>query len=383
MKLISKSLALALAFVLILCLVPAANAQVAVLEPGETATFVLNYSDVRAIQGEIEFSDSSIIADVQYDVIGDGMDGMVENGIIFLYSDDPNGVDGKISITVTLTSKAPEGSSCTITIRYATTAAGSNTLGSTQTVVHSVTVPEKEETKPTEPEETKPVETQPSVKYADTTALKAQIKIAEELTDYEYTKETWAAVEKALDEARNLLSSTSQKKVDTATSTLKKAISDLVPVDYTALREAIDSVGNMENMEEVAEYWSRFADALSNAQAQLTSGDQEAVNAATEELLASWAELVKAMEEMGQIIEVEKIVEVEPSYPFCNIKGHKVIFIIMIISLVINAAFIALTVIHFIRKNRRERDDTPLVEYNIDDDMPEMEEDLMDLDLEQ
>lgn len=382
MKLISKCLTGALILALVLCMVPVANAQVAVLEPGETANFVLSLSDVCAVEGEIEFSDKSIISDVQYDIIGDGVEGLVENGLIFLYADDPNGVDMKISITVTLSKSAPEGSSCNITINYATTVPGSTTPGAVKTVVHSVTTPEAEEpTEPTEPEPTKPTEpAEPSVKYADTEELEKQIGIAQGLTYYEYTKDSWAAVETALNEGMALLKSTSQKKVDAATKALKTAIDDLVPMDYSALQEALDSVGNMENLDEVAEYWARFIAALDNARAQMTSGDQEAVNAAAEELLKTWAELEAAMEEMGQIVEVDKIVEVEPTYDFCNIAGHPIILIIMIVSLAINAILVILIAVYFYKKYRKNHDNTPLVEYDIDEDMGEVNEDLLDYD---
>ena len=380
MKLISKSLVLALSLVLLLSLIPAVSAQVAVLEPGETATFVVPFTGACAVEGQVKFSDKSIISDVQYDIIGD-MDGLVENGVIFLYADDPAGVDAKLSITVTLSSKAPKGSSCAITIEYAVTAAGKETPGSTQTVTHSVTVPEEEETtQPTEPAPTEPEPTKPdnTVKYADTTALKAQIKIAQELTDYEYTKESWAELEEALDNALNLLDSTSQDKVDKATKVLKNAITDLVPMDYTALHEAIDSVGNMENLEEVAEYWTRFVAALENAKAQTTSGDQDAVNAATEELLAAWDALEKAMEEMGQIVYVDNPIEVEPSYDFCNIKAHPIILIIMIVSLCVNVILAVLITVYLLNKRRKTKDSTPLVEYNIEDDTMEINEDILE-----
>lgn len=379
MKYISKCLTGVLILALVLCMVPVANAQVAVLEPGETANFILSLSDVCAVEGEIEFSDKSIISDVQYDVIGDGVEGLVENGLIFLYADDPSGVDVKISITVTLSKSAPEGSSCNIVINYAATSAGSSTPGAVKTVVHSVTTPEADKpTEPTEPEPTKP--TEPGVKYADTDELEAQIKIAQGLTYYDYTKDSWAAVETALNEGLALLKSTSQKKVDAATKALKNAIAELVPVDYSALQDALDSVGNMENLDEVAEYWARFIAALENARAQMTSGDQEAVNAAAEELLESWAELEAAMEEMGQIVEVDKIVEVEPSYDFCNIAGHPIYLIIMIVSLAINAILVVLIAIYFYKKYRKNHDNTPLVEYNIDEDMGEVNEDLLDYD---
>jgi len=361
--------------------VPAARAEVYVVDPGKTATVYLEYTGACAIDGKIEFSDNSIISSVQYDTSGSGMHGLVENGTIFLYSDSQSGVDGKIGVTITIHSGAAKGSSCSVTFRYAVTAPGSTTPGATQTITHTVTVRTDGGTAPTEPT-TEPTEppTDPTVIYADTSALREQINIAKNLTYYDYTKQTWEVVAEAVKKGESLLGSTSQSKVDAATQELKTALANLVPMDYTALQAALDDAAEMNEHEEIARLWTRFMQALENGRTQRTSGDQEAVDAATKELIESKEALLKGLEELGELVVVEKEVqvEVEPTYTFCNDQNHILFLIIMIISLVLNAVLITLIVLYFVRKNKREKDDTPLVEYDIEDDEVEINEDLLE-----
>jgi hypothetical protein len=373
MKLISRSLALILVLVLMCVAIPKANAVVMVLESGETATFYLDYSNVCAVDGEIVFSDPSIISNVKYDISGSCMNGLVENGRIFLYAEGAEGVSGRIGITITVHSAAPKGSSCTVTFRYAETAPGSDTPGEIQTVKHTVTVRTDDPvvTQPTEPKPTNPV-----VKYADTTALREQIQIAENLTYYDYTKESWSVVSQAVANGKNLLNSTSQSKVDQATKDLKVALGNLVVMDYSKLQAALDSAADMDKHEALAGLWSDFLTALENARVQRTGGDQAAADAAADELIAAKEALLKGLGELGELVVVEKevFVEVDPTYPFCNKPGHTVILIIMIVSLALNAALIGVIAWYFYKKHRNKRDDTPLVDYNIEDDMPDIEE---------
>ena len=178
---------------LALCVAPVIHAEVFEVEPGQTATVYLEYTDACAIDGKIEFSDTSIISGVQYDTSGSGMQGLVENGTIFLYANEQTGVSGRIGVTVTIHSGATKGG-CTITFRYAVTAPGSKKPGATQKVTHTVTVGggETGSQQPTDPSETPTDPKDPSGVYADTSALRVQLNIAKKLTYYDYTKQSWA-----------------------------------------------------------------------------------------------------------------------------------------------------------------------------------------------
>lgn len=383
MKMINKALAAFFALVLIvsviLCISPAANAEVIVVDQEQTVELTLEYSDACAVEGEILFSNWGIISNVKYDTEECNMEGLVEGGMIFLYTDNPEGVSGKIHLTITIRGSAPAGSSCMVTFRYAVTVPGSNTPGDVQTVIHTISVKGEAKPDPT-PAPTQGDKDKDKVKYADTSKLKEQIQIAENLTYYDYTKDSWAEVKTALDAAKELLTSTSQSKVDNATKALKTALENLVAMDYTALQAALDSASGITNMDEIAEPWERFIRALSDARTQRTSGDQAAVDAATAELLASKEALLKALAELGEVVVVEKevTVEVEPSYTFCNDPLHTIILIIMIVSLALNLILIILIVSFVVKKQMKKRDNTPLVDYDIDDDMDGMNEDMLE-----
>ena len=119
MKLISGkririlSAALIAALFMSFAVLPAANAAVVVVDPGKTATVTLDFADACAIEGEVVFSDPSVIeGDPTYTWSAAGMKGAVENGLIFLYADNPYGASGKIEVVFTASSTAPKGSSC-------------------------------------------------------------------------------------------------------------------------------------------------------------------------------------------------------------------------------------------------------------------------------
>lgn len=369
MKLKSKVLCLVFVIGLLLTCVPMASAEIMILDPEESTTFTLEYTDVCAVEGQIIFTNPSIISNIKYDITNCNMEGLVENGTIFLYSSDPNGVSGKIDITITIHSGAVKGASCDVIFQYSTTAPESTLPGEVQTIVNTVTVS-------TAGAEPPPVTEPPTVPvdpptYADTTALREQISIAENLTYYDYTRESWADVSAALDNARNHLDSRSQSAVDAATAQLKKALAGLVGMDYSALIAAMEEAADMAQYEDISLTWNRFVQALENARILRTSGDQAAVDAAADELLESKDALLKALEEMGKIVEVEKPVEIltEPDYTYCNNIWHTILLIVFIASFALNLVLIAIIVFYSVKKRNNQLDKTPLVEYNIDDDM--------------
>ena len=369
-----KSIVMLMAFAFVLSLPITTEAAVMVVEPGESISMILEYSNAVAVDGYVSFSDDSIISNVQYSVTGSNMIGLAESGRIFLYSDNPEGVAGQVIVTVTVHSGAVRGSSCNVTIKYAVTEPGSQTPGDYKTMTTTVTV-KTEAVQSTPGPTATPAPTATPVPKADISKLQEQISIADQLTSYDYTKDSWAVVETALVEAKDMLTSFVQANVDNATNNLKQALSQLVPMDYTALDAALDSAQMLGN-QELAEHWQRFVLALSNARVQRTSGDQEAVDLATQELLDAKEALIKALEDMEQVIFVDKEVPVEvlPSDTYCNDTKHSIFTIIMIVSLSINLILTGIIVFYFVKKHRHERDNTPLVDYDIDDDMEHMEE---------
>lgn len=228
----------------------------------------------------------------------------------------------------------------------------------------------------------------------DYSKLSEQIKIANELNKNDYTAESWEAMLAALNEARANLKSTSQVRVDASTNKLRTAIASLVKLDRTKLLQAIDEAGKLFVKNDDTKAWKDFVDAVNTANEMLTSNVQKDIDDAANALLSAVAALTEIVnrppETVEKIVEVtkevEKIVEVtkevivevpvevtvevptEPTEPFCNKTSHNVWLVLLIISAVINVAFIVLTVVYFIRKKNNHKDTTPLVNYSIEED---------------
>ena len=88
----------------------------------------------------------------------------------------------------------------------------------------------------------------------------------------------------------------------------------------------------------------------------------------TKELEDLIDQIKKDAEENAQVKEVVKEVEVLPDKPYCNIHIHKVWPILFFISLGINVILIGLIIAFFAKRKKNEKDDTPVVDYDIGDD---------------
>lgn len=341
--------------------------------PSETVTVYFTKSDIYGIDGTFSFSNPELFTSVSYST--SGMAGSAANNKVYLYSADKANVS--IGVTVTINPAAADGDSCVITFNYQTSDIDGNMTSGTASQTVTVSVP-SDPGKPEQPEDPgkpsdpgKPEEPKDEVK-ADTTELERQITIAEGLNSSEYTAESWKALSTALDNARALLKSTDQKKVDKAAADLSSAIKNLVKMDYSKLQAAIDSAKVLTDTDEVGQKYTALIGALSESIEALASNDQAAVDAAAEKLETMVAELQSALDELREanIVEVEKTVEVEvePKSPFCNISIHKVWPVLFFISLAVNIALIALIVVFVVRKKRAQVDTTPLVDYDIGDD---------------
>lgn len=203
----------------------------------------------------------------------------------------------------------------------------------------------------------------------DYTELERQIAIAQSLKETDYLVDCWNEMMDALDFAYTALGSDSQEAVDMAAQELKQAIENLVRVDYSALLKALDDLSQYIEKDELAGLWGRMHELINEANILLYSRDQAAINACASKITQLLADIVKMLSELsGSVIEIEKIVEIEPEYGFCNFFLHKLWPILFIISIVLNLAFVGLIVTYVIRKRRKVNDDTPLVDYDITDD---------------
>ena len=206
----------------------------------------------------------------------------------------------------------------------------------------------------------------------DYSELERQIGIANGLNSYEYTKESWDVLRQAVEVGNQRLGGVyDQGKLDKAAQDIANAIEALVKMDYSALIRALDAVyAKIDEDPEKHDLWYRLDKAVDKARPLLISGDQIAVNEAAVQLEAMLKELENYAEptEEPQIVIQEVEVEVPPTDDFCNIPKHRVWPVLFLISMVLNVAFLAVIVLILTMK-RNTTDTTPLVSYDIDEDM--------------
>ena len=204
----------------------------------------------------------------------------------------------------------------------------------------------------------------------DDTGLLRQIAIANGLHRSDYTNKSWEALMTALTSANWALNGNNQSAADAAEEALRAAIAALVRMDYSELSEAIRETEEYVESSELNILWIQLAEAVAEGKALLSSGDQEAVDAAAERIRDLVQQIRTAVSEGGTpgVIIQEVPVEVPPTDDYCNIPMHRVWPVLFFISLAVNIALVAVIVIYIRRKKQNRVDDMPLVDYDIMDD---------------
>jgi len=142
----------------------------------------------------------------------------------------------------------------------------------------------------------------PAPAEVDTTALEAAIAEADNLKEADYTADSWAAYQAALQNARTALEAKeSQEAVNQALSTLNaakdalvKAEEEPVAINTASLEKAIADAKALKEADYTAESWKALQSALSDARKALEAKEsQEAVDNATNSLNKAIKALVK------------------------------------------------------------------------------------------
>lgn len=204
----------------------------------------------------------------------------------------------------------------------------------------------------------------------DDSALLLQIAIANGLSRNDYTQESWQILTSALSDANDAMNGNSQAAADDAEKALSKAINSLVKMNYSELRSVLKEVEELVGESKTSEAWYELSCAACNGQALLGSGNQAAVDEAVSqlrELIAQVRDLLENPEAPNVVIK-EVPVEVPPTDDYCNIARHRIWPVLFAISAVLNVALVAVMVIYIRNKKKNQKDDTPLVDYDIFDD---------------
>lgn len=206
----------------------------------------------------------------------------------------------------------------------------------------------------------------------DYSELELQVGIANGLNSYDYTKESWEPLQKVLDVGNKRLAGIyNQGKLDKAAEDIADAIARLVKMNYTPLNEALAAVdAKISENPQLYDAWDLLSKTAEEAKQLLLSGDQQAVNEAAQEI----HEILAAVEQYGKVtvepeIVIQEVeVEVLPTDDFCNIPAHHTWPVLFAVSAALNVMLIA-ALVYVITKKRNTVDNTPLVYYDIDDDM--------------
>lgn len=207
----------------------------------------------------------------------------------------------------------------------------------------------------------------------DYTELEMQLAIANGLRSHDYTSQTWNRMADAIYTAdRYLKGKYGQQAVDEAVEDLEKAMAGLVKMDYTQLENTLAAVyKKIDEDPQMHSIWVRLNAAVESARPLLVSGNQQAVNQAVEDLNTLLTELSgyeNDVEREPEVVVQEVEVEVLPTDDYCNIPMHRTWPILFVGSAVLNVMLIVVLV-YVIMKKKKTYDDTPLVSYDIDEDL--------------
>lgn len=380
------------------------------VEAGKSATVTFTFADIYNVDGEFTVSDpQKIISTYSINVADAGTTAAVVNGNRLWASPSAEPVKTTVSVTVTLSVKASAavGSSCTVSFtgiygdaneepgnehditQTATVSvkAAPSTPSETPTPTPSATpTPTPSATPAPTPSVTpapspsaaptptttvapsdNPTPSSPSVDYSE---LQKQINIASGLIASDYTDESRDLLAAALSAAQNAMNSQDQGTVTAAAEVLRTTVAGLVRMDYSKLKEALSQSNALLGTEQGAVLWQQLSEAAEKSKQLLQSGDQQAVDQAANELtdiLGQIAALLEVETETKVVVQ-EVPVEVLPEGDYCNIPTHHVWSVLFWVSAALNLALIGVIVAYVIRRTKNRRDDTPLVDYDIDDD---------------
>ena len=204
----------------------------------------------------------------------------------------------------------------------------------------------------------------------DYTELNAQLKIADGLKTNDYAKKGWSEFLTAYQNAKKAKTSKLQYEIDTAADELKAAIAALEKIDYSALSAILKEFNDYIENNQFLNKWNDSKHLLDEANAALSSRNQQTVDGYTKQLKDLLLALKKAIADMAGVdsVTVEKEVVVEPDYDYCNIESHPVWIVLFWISFAINIALGGLIGFYCYTKRKKTTDNTPLVDYDISDD---------------
>ena len=201
----------------------------------------------------------------------------------------------------------------------------------------------------------------------DVADYNAAVAAAAALNKGDYTAESWTALETALNAVVGKDIAAATKAITDATAALVKDI------DYSALNDAIAIAEGKKEEDHTPESWAALQTALTAAKTLVAEGaeNKEAVNAALKALTSAIGELKTPFPVTPNETDTEPAETTPVEEPQWQSPIWPVLFAIF---LALTIALTVLIVVYLILKKKKEGDDTPVVDYNIEDDEAELTE---------
>ena len=321
------------------------------VKPGGTVSVDLSIYNTEGVQGNISCEGN---ASVSYSSQGGGVQG---NGDVAIFND---GVKGTITITANLTAPSnatPGSTTYTVEFHYRESINNGDDMSDWKTLTRTVEVVSGGSSGgnsgssggSSSGSSSSGSGSSGSAVKVDLSKLQELIDKASNLKKDGYTADSWNKMVDALTKAQAALSSTNQDEIDAAAKALGDALNGLVKMDYSKLLDAIARAKELGKDNEVNSLWLALLDALTNGNLMLASDDQAQVDAAAKQI----NDLIE------QLLDGSK---------FCNISIHKVWPILFFISLAANVVLVVVLVKKNGTKKKNQVDNTPLVDYDISDD---------------
>ena len=324
------------------------------VKPGGTVSVDLSIYNTEGVQGNISCEGN---ASVSYSSQGGGVQG---NGDVAIFND---GVKGTITITANLTAPSnatPGSTTYTVEFHYRESINNGDDMSDWKTLTRTVEVVSGGSSggnssnngggSSSGGSSSSGSGSSGSAVKVDLSKLQDLIDKASNLKKDGYTADSWNKMVDALTKAQAALSSTSQEEIDAAAKALSDALNCLVKVDYSKLLEAIEKAKDLGKDNETNSLWLALLDALTNGNLMLGSDDQAQVDAAAKQINDLIEQLAGG------------------NGKFCNISIHKVWPILFFISLAANVVLVVVLVKKNGTKKKNQVDNTPLVDYDISDD---------------
>ena len=359
-------------------------------EPGMAVTLTFSFEDVYDVDGAFAINDpNKILKNHAFKIVSSGATSasVIGTRLRAEVKSEPVKTTVVVSLEGTLAETAEAGQSCTVTFN-GTYGDGLKAYGKEYSTYQSATITVEAPVQSTDAQDGQSTvsgnaqgaagqndegtsqKSENDMLAASRKVLEEQIKRAEAVDVTKYTKASGDALQKALKNGKAALKSSDYNKVDAAAVALKSAVGGMKKMNYDALKAALIEAEAILEIGELTDLGIQLEESMKMGSGLLTSRDQVAVDTAVSHLQEVMARIDKILGELKtpEVIEVEIPVEVPPTDDYCNIPIHKVWPMLLFLSAAMNVVLVALIVTYTVKKKKYQNDDTPLVEYDIEDD---------------